>query len=918
MSSYAVARGRAVRLLLIVCALGCLTFTGLALASIGSGTADPPKLQDIPEACPPNSVAVHGSCIAPLTSFERNMMNHILGHGPAGSMVVAQASCGGNMPTICNGNCTNTQVDPNNCGACGEQCQSSETCSSGSCQCGGGTRYCSNTCVDVNTDPNNCGGCGVACTSGQICTGGLCASGSRGAAMTVTGSAFSTTGPVGGAFSPTSVMYTVTAASGTVNWELGSVPNWLTPSATSGTAGTGGTVVTFTVNGTANDIGAGQINEGIGFINQSEGTGSTTFNAQLNVAAPPTITAVAPTSGAPGTSVTISGTNFTGTSTVNFGATAASSFSVNNATSITAASPAGSGTVDVTVTNPAGTSPTSAADEFTYTPPVVTAIAPSNGPIQGGISVTITGMYFTGVTAVQFGSTAATGFTVNSNTQITATAPAGSGTVDVTVSVPAATSATGPADQFTYIPAPTVTAVTPSSGSTGGGTSVTIAGTNFVGVSAVKFGAATATNVNVLGASSVTATSPAGTGIVDVTVATASGTSPNHAADGFSYVVPPAVTSIAPTSGPAAGATTVTVTGVNFTGATAVKFGGNSAIWFNVEGATTILAKSPAGTGTVDVMVTTPGGTSPTGAADRFTYEAPAARTWVSAVSGNDNNPCTVTSPCLTFAAALAKTTAGGEIDVLTLGDYGPVTITKAISIYDDGVGTAGALTTSGTSGITINAGSGDAVNLRGLSFNGLTASGASGVVFNSGAQLHIEKCAFEGFANAGITFAPASGSAATAAMVVEDATLIGNTLGMSIKPTGGIAANVSLLRIRLDKNISGGLNVDGTGGGAAINAALADSSASLNSGNGITAIGGPNGVTLNVSNVVAASNGAVGIQSSQSDGGTATVTVGKSTVYGNAVGVQSVDGGALLSYANTQLTGNASNGSFTGTTSLQ
>ena len=88
--------------------------------------------------------------------------------------------------------------------------------------------------------------------------------------------------------------------------------------------------------------------------------------------------------------------------------------------------------------------------------------------------------------------------------------------------------------------------------------------------------------------------------------------------------------------------------------------------------------------------------------------------------------------------------------------------------------------------------------------------------------------------------------------------------------------------------------------------------------GNGITATGGPNGVTLNMMRVVAASNGAVGIQSSQSDGGTATVTVGQSTVYGNAVGVQSLDGGALLSYATTQLTGNASNGSFTGSATLQ
>ena len=118
---------------------------------------------------------------------------------------------------------------------------------------------------------------------------------------------------------------------------------------------------------------------------------------------------------------------------------------------------------------------------------------------------------------------------------------------------------------------------------------------------------------------------------------------------------------------------------------------------------------------------------------------------------------------------------------MLTPGDYGPVTITKAISIYNDGVGISGALTTSGTSGITINAGANDSVNLRGLSFNGLTASGASGVVFNSGAQLHIEKCTFQGFATSGLMFAPGGGSAATVAMVVENTTLINNTTGLSI-----------------------------------------------------------------------------------------------------------------------------------------
>ena len=102
-----------------------------------------------------------------------------------------------------------------------------------------------------------------------------------------------------------------------------------------------------------------------------------------------------------------------------------------------------------------------------------------------------------------------TGVVVNSATQITATSPAGTGTVDVTVTTPGGTSATSTADQFSYVAAPTVTAVSPTSGPAAGGTSVTITGTNFTGATAVKFGATTAT-FTVTNATSISATSPAG------------------------------------------------------------------------------------------------------------------------------------------------------------------------------------------------------------------------------------------------------------------------------------------------------------------------------------------------------------------------------------------------------------------------
>src|ERR1700753_680246 len=95
---------------------------------------------------------------------------------------------------------------------------------------------------------------------------------------------------------------------------------------------------------------------------------------------------------------------------------------------------------------------------------------------------------------------------------------------------------------------------------------------------------------------------------------------------------------------------------------------------------------------------------------------AQATRTWVSGV-GDDVNPCSRTAPCKTFAGAISKTAAGGEIDVLDPGGFGTVTITKAITI--DGGGTLASILASGTNGINVNAGASDIVILRNLSING-------------------------------------------------------------------------------------------------------------------------------------------------------------------------------------------------------
>jgi hypothetical protein len=172
---------------------------------------------------------------------------------------------------------------------------------------------------------------------------------------------------------------------------------------------------------------------------------------------------------------------------------------------------------------------------------------------------------------------------------------------------------------------PVVSGISPASGPLTGGTVVTITGSGFTGATAVDFGNVAGTDVTVVGDGSITVDSPAGTGTVDVTVITAAGTSAVSAADQFSYEAAPTVTGVSPGTGPVGGGSVVTVTGTGFTGATAVDFGEVAGTGVTVNSATSITADAPAGTGTVDVTVITPAGTSAISAADQFTYSDGAA-----------------------------------------------------------------------------------------------------------------------------------------------------------------------------------------------------------------------------------------------------------------------------------------------------
>jgi hypothetical protein len=258
------------------------------------------------------------------------------------------------------------------------------------------------------------------------------------------------------------------------------------------------------------------------------------------------------------------------------------------------------------------------------------------------------------------------------------------------------------------LPAATITAVTPASGSPSGGTAVTITGTSFVvGGTEVFFGGKAAGSVRVASPTSLTCTTPPGTfgAQVDVVIRTPGGVSGGLPAPTFTYLDPPTVTKIDKNRGPSAGGDTVTVTGTNFVAGnggadgkpnTTVTFGGTAATNVLVGSDPTSFTCTVPAAGTVlavDVVVTTKGGTSATSAASKYTYVLPPTVTAVTPASGPvvGGQAVTVTGTNLTgatevhFGTALATKAAVVTDTSLTAttpaGTAGPVDVT----VFTDG-----------------------------------------------------------------------------------------------------------------------------------------------------------------------------------------------------------------------------------------
>ncbi len=278
----------------------------------------------------------------------------------------------------------------------------------------------------------------------------------------------------------------------------------------------------------------------------------------------PHIFAVSPNHGPAtgGTTVDIFGADFangvnSGTS-VNFGSTPAQSVTWIDAGHIQAVSPAsGSGTVDITATTLDGTSEITSNDQFTFNP-VVSSVIPNAGPTAGGQTVKISGAGFSGATAVNFGGTPASSFSVSNGGLIIAVTPAeAAGTVDVIVTSNGQTSQTSLSDNYTFFNPPSLTSVSPKNGPAAGGQSVTITGANLTGATSVSFGGTAASSFTVVNSTTITATTPAHSGgTVNLTVTTPGGTS-NAVAYTFMF---PTTTSLASSANPSIVGQSVTYT----------------------------------------------------------------------------------------------------------------------------------------------------------------------------------------------------------------------------------------------------------------------------------------------------------------------------------------------------------------------
>jgi hypothetical protein len=267
-----------------------------------------------------------------------------------------------------------------------------------------------------------------------------------------------------------------------------------------------------------------------------------------------------------------------------------------------------------------------------------------------------------------------------------------------------------------------------------------------------------------------------------------------------------------------------------------------------------------------------------------------ASRTWVSGV-GDDVNPCSRTAPCKTFAGAISKTAAGGEINVLDPGGFGGVTITKSLTIKAEGI-TAGVVV-SGTNAIVINAGVNDKVTLKGLDIIGL-GTGLVGVKIFQARTVHLVNDEIYRFQ---VGFSSQS-TAPTTNVAIINSHIHDNGIGVFVGP-GSLASTTSTVTLRDDLVTDNTCNIAASSFGA--NGATP--AAATNCGSNTAASGLNQRAIINAfhSGLNDATNASVFARGSQ-----AIVRIGDNDITQNSIDLLTLEGGAIRSFGDNYVAGNA------------
>lgn len=201
---------------------------------------------------------------------------------------------------------------------------------------------------------------------------------------------------------------------------------------------------------------------------------------------------------------------------------------------------------------------------------------------------------------------------------------------------------------------------------------------------------------------------------------------------------------------------------------------------------------------------------------------AQATRTWVSGV-GDDANPCSRTAPCKTFAGAISKTAAGGEINALDPGGFGGVTITKSITIKVDGF--TGGVLISGTNGIVINAAATDRVVLDGLDIEGLSnGTSKNGIIILSARDVVVRNTTIRGFNAAATGNGILLNGANKTTLTVENVLIFNNNVGVAVT-SPGLNGSARIYNSQILNNVIAGVQVSGAGNRAQISNVAIDRS---------------------------------------------------------------------------------------------